>query len=1072
MRTFVLFLFSTIYFYCNGQTPFDWARTGGGIPNDEGKSIAVDSNGNVYTTGYFQGTTDFDPGPGVYNVTSSGQNDIFILKLDAFGNLIWVKTIGGNGTDMGNSLVLDTSGSVYITGKFYGLVDFDPNAGVLNLGATFGSFAFIMKLDGTGNLMWAKYLDGTTVGIDMELDQYGKIYVTGSFNGTADFDPGPAVYTLTCTSSSFGYVLKLDNSGNFIFAKSFTSTNQFDPTAIAVDFSGNIYTTGTWRGTADLDPSPSTYTIMPVGYSDMFMSKLDSLGSFVWGKTIQGQNDETPLGLVVDNNANLYFTGHFSNQVDFNPGTGVYYLGYNGMNTTDIFVLKLNTAGNFLWVKQIGSGSSDMGIAVTLDSFKNVVTTGVFSGGVDFDPGPGTLNLTAPFNTYGTYIMQLDSLGNFLQAKAITGGSTFGQSITTGGLSNIYTTGFFGGTTDFDPEATTYTLATVGGNDFFVHKMNFCIASSVPTVTNICYGGNTGAINLNVYGVAPFTFSWSPVANNTASLSSLAAGIYTVIINSGCNMTTTQTIQVTQPQTLSVTIAATSSTICVGKTTTLTASTSGGTGFINNFWSVGYFGSPIVISPTTTSSYTVTSTDANSCQATNSITITVNPLPTVSISNSNPIICSGQQVLLTGSGATTYTWSNANSNSSIIITPTIIGTYTVTGSDVNFCSNFAVTTISVNPVPTITISGGSTAICMGNTVALLASGANSYTWSNGVINNIPFTPTSTTNYTITGTSSNGCTSSASTGITVYSLPVISAVSSSQPLCLLDTAIITASGALTYTWSNSSNGSTISVTPFASTSYTVTGTDVNSCISSTLINLTVNNLPTLTISVTSPTICFGNVVTLSATGANTYVWSSGIVNNTPFTPTVTVNYTVTGTDVNGCKGFASQSITVNPLPQLTASSNQSLICEGQSATLTASGANSYVWNTGSNTPLILISPTLTTNYTVTGTDINGCTNIATITQSVSACTSMNELIASESNTEIYPNPFMQKFNLEFSEEVKETIISIYNTNGQLVFSQNYFSDRIISVHAADLPLGLFFVEVNADGKISRHKIVKE
>jgi len=176
-----------------------WAKAMGGYFSDIGQSIALDGSGNVYTTGYFRGIADFDPGAGVTNLTSAGSYDIFISKLDASGNFVWAKAIGGLTNDLVFSIALDGSGNVYTTGSFEGTVDFDPAAGFYNLTSVGNADIFISKLDASGNFVWANAMGGTDMenGYSIALDGSGNVYTTGVFAGTADFDPGTGVANLT-----------------------------------------------------------------------------------------------------------------------------------------------------------------------------------------------------------------------------------------------------------------------------------------------------------------------------------------------------------------------------------------------------------------------------------------------------------------------------------------------------------------------------------------------------------------------------------------------------------------------------------------------------------------------------------------------------------------------------------------------------------------------------------------------------------------------------------------------------------------------------------------------------------
>lgn len=236
---------------------FQWAKSAGGKPVSQGLSMTVDTFGNTYTTGFFYDTVDFDPGPGVYNLISAGYEDIFISKLDANGNFVWAKRIGGaNGSpffinDYGCSINLDVMGNIFITGYFMDTVDFDPNIGIHNLVSLWYDL-FILKLDSTGNFMWVKSTGMNNNGHTTTIDHTGSICVVGAFSGNVDFDPGPSTFYLNSGFYQAIFILKLDSSGNFLWAKSMRSQDDNAGIGIAVDDSNNIYTTGYFTKTVDL----------------------------------------------------------------------------------------------------------------------------------------------------------------------------------------------------------------------------------------------------------------------------------------------------------------------------------------------------------------------------------------------------------------------------------------------------------------------------------------------------------------------------------------------------------------------------------------------------------------------------------------------------------------------------------------------------------------------------------------------------------------------------------------------------------------------------------------------------
>jgi len=374
---------------------FLWVISFGGGGEDLVRSFNIDASGNVYTTGYFQGTVDFDPGAGIYNLTSAGQADAFVQKLDAAGNFVWAKSFGGAGGDRAYSISIDASGNIYTTGWFYGTSDFDPGAGTYNLSSTGNLDVFIQKLDALGNFVWAKSFGGIgpEEGFSLSIDALGNVYTAGYFNGTTDFDPGVGTYYLTSIGGTWDiFVQKLDASGNFVWAKSFGSEEGADAAySLSIDASGNVYTTGWFYGTVDFNPGAGTHSLTSVGAKDVFVQKLDASGNFVWAKSFGGTDGDAGLFLSIDASGNIYTTGSFSGTVDFDPGTGTYNLTSAGHN--DVFIQKLDASGNFVWAKSFGGADLDGGNSLSIDASGNIYTAGWFQGTVDFDPGAGTYNL-------------------------------------------------------------------------------------------------------------------------------------------------------------------------------------------------------------------------------------------------------------------------------------------------------------------------------------------------------------------------------------------------------------------------------------------------------------------------------------------------------------------------------------------------------------------------------------------------------------------------------------------------------------------------------------------------------
>ena len=278
--------------------------------------------------------------------------------------------------------------------------------------------------------------------------------------------------------------------------------------------------------------------------------------------------------------------------------------------------------------------------------------------------------------------------------------------------------------------------------------------------------------------------------------------------------------------------------------------------------------------------------------------------------------------------------------------------------------------ITILPSPTVSASINQS-VCAGSPVTLNGSGALTYSWSNGVTNAVAFTPVSTATYTVTGTNSQGCTGTATTTVTVNSLPIVSA-GVDQTVCGGSSVTFTATGATNYVWNNGATGASLTVqtgTNLSSTSYFVTGTNSSTgCFSNDVVLVNVLGLPNV-FAGNDLTICFGDSVILTGSGAISYSWTNGVINNSPFIPQLTQTYTLTGVDLNQCQNVDQITVFVNPSPTVFAGSDIEL-CEGGDIVLVASGAQTYSWDNGAVNGVSFI-PTITTNYIVTGTNAYGC-----------------------------------------------------------------------------------------------------
>ena len=354
--------------------------------------------------------------------------------------------------------------------------------------------------------VWAQGIvssgSGGNTGVEaITTDANNNGYFIGNITGTADVDPGPGVQNLTAVSDMDMYILKKDAAGNFLWAKQVAGINSGSTFCFGKDISldsfGNIYIAGFFQDSFDFDPGPGVYKLLSYGGNHSFVLKLDPAGNFIWVKDMGSQTTVAAMQILrmqMDAAANIYFCCNAGGMVtpgnvDVDPGPGVHNVLFPGSGSSDILIEKLDSAGNFIWVKQISGNNFKASYGLTLDTMSNVHITGKFRGTADFDPGPGTANLTAPSTDFDAFVAKYDSAGNYQWAKQISGGGEqLGFGIATDTFGNIVVTGNFAtGTIDFDPGPGVYNV-TATSMDMFTLKLrsdgSFGWASSVHPAGN------------------------------------------------------------------------------------------------------------------------------------------------------------------------------------------------------------------------------------------------------------------------------------------------------------------------------------------------------------------------------------------------------------------------------------------------------------------------------------------------------------------------------------------------------------------------------------------------------------
>lgn len=396
----------------NSDGDYVWSKHFGGPGRIIPGGLGLDPFGHVYTTGSFQDTVDFDPDGNGYELISNGiyigppwapqvTYDIFLSKIDTAGIFVWTKKFEATNTAEASSLVTDLLGNVYVGGHFADTLDCDPSQSVSELIALGERDGFVCKLDSAGNLVWAKNVVSSTQTCKVEsitTDSDNNLICTGTFRGLADFDPTLDTIAFESAGTEM-FISKYSPLGDLLWVKDFDGDDFDYANAVTVDDSGNIYLTGNFDGTTDLDPGPNVYNVTTVSFAP-FVVKLNSDGDFIWARYATGSGGglygSQTYSISVDQEQNVYFSGLFDETYDFDPGPDTFALTAAG--EFDGFITKLNEDGSFGWAIQFGNSWKDRVECIKVTSSHELYATGFFRGSVDFDPGPNVFNISMQGN--------------------------------------------------------------------------------------------------------------------------------------------------------------------------------------------------------------------------------------------------------------------------------------------------------------------------------------------------------------------------------------------------------------------------------------------------------------------------------------------------------------------------------------------------------------------------------------------------------------------------------------------------------------------------------------------------
>ncbi len=717
-----------------------------------------------------------------------------------------------------------------------------------------------------------------------------------------------------------------------------------------------------------------------------------------------------------------------------NPGTNGNTMGIGGINGNGGSPGNSGDGGAGI----IGDGISSNVNAVPAKSFINGGTGGTYLtyGVGGFGGGGGT--------------------SSFNNTRGGGGGGYSGGGGTDGGGAGT-PLGGGGGSWNAGINQTNTSGANIGqGRVVITELCNVRITSSGTNSLNpsICAGTS---LTLTTNAVSGYSWSTGNTTNSVIVVSPSVSTVITVLGTSSLACQALGSISVTVSNALpSLTVVTGQNPICPGASSSLSA-----TGAVTYTWSGGIINGQVV-SPVTTTNYTVTG--QNGCGTSSTVrTITVTPLSVSTLANPT-LICQGYTAAVTAvSPVNGYTWTTPSGQlvgSSVIVSPIANTIYTVSASD-GTCVGTQTVLVTTKTTPTIVPSTTFVTICAGESISLSASGAGvggSYSWSPGNLGTqtITVAPGTSTLYTVIGTNTLNCAANTAIPVQVVQGPSVNAITNRNIVCAGNSATLAALGAPSYTWSGGPSTASFVVTPASTTVFSVTGANAtNTCQSTATVQVAVFT-PSVVIS-PSTQVCSGASATVSATGANSYTWVGiGLTSSLIVTPAVTTVYTVIALSQSltaNCNGTLTTTVKVNALPSVSiALTRTTAICKGNTNTLTASGASTYSWSNASSSTSIVVNPTSTNIYSVTGTDANGCEDVKQVTVLVSQCNAISE-IAGGKQLRVYPNPNAGEFTVRGEKELN---LKLYNATGQELRLLQLTDHNGYEAKISELSNGVYFL----------------
>lgn len=903
-----------------------WSRNAGGSNIDNISVLVADPSGNIFLGGGVSDTAFFEND----TLFSLGNRDGFVAKYSAFGNLQWTKSVAKSVGDIVISAMdLTPSGNLIVGGDYVNelIIENDTlNKGLLNADPNM----FIAAFDGNGNKIWTEDVpvSGNKAKINTIRCSNNAIYVTGSFRGTVTFG------SLVATSSGSDdvFVVKYDLNGNALWLRIGGAAAVDIGRGLHIDASENVYIAGTLQSTAFRFDSTGTglldSRLVTANSKDYYVAAYDSAGTLKWLES-GGQGGLDILYSVAQYESTLFYAGRFEGtNAIFNEDTIT-------TDKDDIFILRMDTSGNVLGASSIlgSNGVSDLALRLSIDNNGNPITVGWFQSDTIFIEEDTLVNQFASqeaFLAKGCPQMEVDyfGLGNqyCINADSVQlTGSPGGGIFTGAGMSGDYFYPNFA-TAGIHPVVYTYTNAN-GCEYTKTYQTEVYDLTSI-TFTGLNSSYCIDAVNDTLHG-NPIggTFGGPGLTDSIIDIQEAGVGYkeytYSFTDINGCSNVDTQSVFVYELPTLS--LSGLNAKYCqYDENDTVHGFPSGGLFSSTSATIIDSVYIPNVIGNDTISYFY---TDANGCSNTkSSITIVYeNPSVAITPENADSAVCIGESMELAVNGARTYLWNTTSTSSLLTISPVVNTEYSVIGVDINGCYGYDTIIVSANSVPTLSLDTISPSCGQtdGSILALPVGGQGppyNYLWSDDLAQT---TATATNlgigNYYVT-VDDGKCEVVGSANLDERGMPAIQLAYNDTTICEGDTILLTSTDTIAkLSWNlgvlSGVDDYSVKLAPTSSVSYVVSRTD-GSCTSIGVINISVLPKPIASI-VADPdslTLCRNESIYLTASGGNSYLWSTAEgTSSITKTPNTNSWYSVTVTALNGCTDADSVLVTVKSRP---------------------------------------------------------------------------------------------------------------------------------------------------------------